>query len=250
MSGHSKWANIKHRKGRQDAARSKTFGKLIREITVAARMGGGDANGNARLRLAIDKARGSNMPKDTIERAIAKGTGEGSEGQLEEVTYEGYGANGVAIMVEAITDNRNRTAGEIRHIFTKHGGNLGTDGCVAWMFKTWGIVQVDREKASEERVIEVALDAGADDVVEEGDYLEVRTTPDSFDDVLEKIKAAGFTPIEAEVSRRPGNVVTLDADQAGRILKLLDLLQDHDDVQKVYSNFDVPDEVLEKLSQG
>jgi YebC/PmpR family DNA-binding regulatory protein len=250
MAGHSKWANIKHRKGRQDAAKGKVFGKLIREITIASRMGGGDPAGNPRLRLALDKARKSSMSKDTIERAIAKGSGAGGENEsLEEVTYEGYGPNGVAIMLEVITDHKGRTTPEIRHLFSKYGGNLGTDGCVGWLFETRGVIQVPTASVAEEKLIEVALDSGADDVTTEGDHYEVRTAFEGFDRVHEAIKAAGITPSNAEVTKIPTTEVSLQEDEARTVLKLLEMLEDHDDVQVVHSNFHVSDEIMAKLSE-
>ena len=249
MAGHSKWANIKHRKGRQDAARGKIFGKLIREITIAARLGGPDPNANPRLRLALDKARGANMPKDTTERAVKKGSGGGDADALEEVIYEGYGAKGVAVMIECITDNKNRTTPEIRHLFSKYGGNLGTDGCVAWIFETKGVLHVSKDGVDEDRLMEVALEAGAEDVVEEDTYFEVRTGPDDFEAVQGALKDAGLETQSSEVSRIPSNNIVLSEEDAPKVLRLLDMLQDHDDVQHVHSNFDVPDEVLEKLGQ-
>ncbi len=251
MSGHSKWANIKRRKESQDSARGKVFGKVIREITVAARLGGGDPSGNARLRTAIDKARGANMPNSTIERAIKKGTGgdQGAEA-FAEVTYEGYGPSGVAVMVDVITDNRNRTTAEVRHLFTKYGGNLGQDGCVSWIFETKGIIQVSRDAISEERLMEIALEGGAEDVVDEKDYFEVFSAPEDFDHVRERIRKEGVEPISAEVTKRPTTAVTLEEKDADKVLKLVDLLQDHDDVQQVYSNFDISEEVLERLGQA
>jgi YebC/PmpR family DNA-binding regulatory protein len=195
MAGHSKWANIKHRKGRQDAARNKVFGKVVREVTVAARLGGADPEANPRLRLALDKARSVNMPKDNIERAIKKATGGDGGGEtLEEATYEGYGTRGVAVMLEVITDNRNRTTPEIRHAFSKHGGNLGTDGCVSWIFETKGLIHVSQDGVEEDRLMEVALEAGAEDVIEEDDYYEIRTAPEDFDTVLNAVQGAGPVP--------------------------------------------------------
>lgn len=187
------------------------------------------------------------MPKDTVQRAIAKGTGDGGGEALEEVTYEGYGANGVAVMVECITDNKNRTTPEIRHVFSKYGGNLGTDGCVSWIFKTIGVIEIPRDGVDGDKLLEVALEAGADDVVEESDYFEVRTSPESFDAATDAVKAAGFEPSRAEVTKVPDNVITLDESDAAKVVKLLTILEDHDDVQQVHSNFDCPDEVLEKL---
>ena len=250
MAGHSKWANIKHRKGRQDAARNKVFGKLIREVSVAARMGGGDPDANPRLRLALDKARAANMPKDNLQRAVAKASGEGSADSFEEVTYEGYGAKGVAIMLEVITDNKNRTTPEIRHAFSKHGGNLGTDGCVAWIFETRGVIQVNREAVDEDRLMELTLEAGAEDVIEETNFFEIRTTAEDFEAVRAAVEGAGIEMASAEMTRIPQNSISLSEGDAPKVLKLLDFLEDHDDVQKVHSNFDVSDEVLEKLSQS
>jgi len=248
MAGHSKWANIKHRKGRQDAQRGKLFGKLIREITIAAR-GGGDPDANPRLRLAIDKARKASMPKDTIERAVAKGSGAGDAGeQLEEVVYEGYGPKGVAVMIEVITDNKNRTTPEIRHLFSKYGGNLGTDGCVAWIFEVRGVIQVPKDQVEEDRLMELALENGAEDMVEEEEYFEVRTSFEAFEPVRQVIEGAGITASSAEITRIPQNTISLDEDDAKGVLKLLDMMEEHDDVQNVHSNFDVSDEVMAKLS--
>ncbi len=249
MSGHSKWANIKRRKESQDATRGKVFGKLIREITVAARMGGPDPNANSRLRTAVDKARGANMPNNTIERAIKKGSGEGGADTFEEITYEGYGPNGVAVMVDAITDNRNRTTAEVRHIFSKYGGNLGQDGCVSWVFETKGIIQVAKDDIAEERLMEIALESGAEDVVDEEEYFEVLSSPEDFATVSDVIKKEGVNPISAEITRRPTTMVALEETDAMKILKLLDLLQDNDDVQQVSSNFDVSEEIMERLGQ-
>jgi YebC/PmpR family DNA-binding regulatory protein len=248
MAGHSKWANIKHRKGRQDAARNKIFGKIIREVSVAARLGGGDIEANPRLRLAVDKARAANMPKDNITRAIAKAAGEGAADNYEEVVYEGYAAKGVALMIEVITDNKNRTTPEIRHMLSKYGGNLGTDGSVAWIFETKGVIVVDREGADEEKLMEVALESGAEDIVEEAQYFEVRTSYETFEAVKTAIEAAGFAPQSAEISKIPQNTVTLDEAGAKSVLKLYDMLNEHDDVQAVHANFDVSDELLEKLT--
>ena len=248
MAGHSKWANIKHRKGRQDAARNRVFGKIMREVTVAARIGGGDIDANPRLRLAVDKARAANMPKDNVTRAIAKASGEGAAESFEEVIYEGYAAHGVALMIEVITDNKNRTTPEIRHMLSKYGGNLGTDGSVAWIFETKGIIVVNREGADEDKLMEVALEAGAEDIIEESNFFEVRTAFETFEAVNRAIEAAGFEPESAEISKIPLNTVALDEAAAKSVLKLYDLLNDHDDVQKVHANFDVSDEILEALS--
>ena len=237
MAGHSKWANIQHRKGAQDAKRGKLFTKLIREITVAARMGGGDAASNPRLRAAIDKALAGNMTKDTIERAIKRGAGEMDGDSYEEIRYEGYGPGGLAVMVDCMTDNRNRTVAEVRHVFTKSGGNLGTDGSVAYLFSKQGIISYP-PGSDEDRIMEVALEAGAEDVVSNDDgSIDVMTTPDAF--------AAAES---AEVTMQPSTTVELDLEGAQNMLKMIELLEDLDDVQNVYSNGDVPNEVLAQLS--
>lgn len=245
MAGHSKWANIQHRKKAQDAKRGKLFTRLIREITVAARMGGSDPDANPRLRLAVDKALGGNMPKDTIERAVKKGAGELDDVQYEEITYEGYGIGGVAIMVETMTDNRNRTVAEVRHAFTKYGGNLGTDGSVAYMFNKIGILSYG-DDSDEDALMEAALEAGADDVVTSEDgSIEVITTEETFVDVKEAMVAAGHEPALAEVTMRADNEIALDVEQGGKMLKLLDVIEELDDVQNVYTNADIPAEALE-----
>jgi len=245
MAGHSKWANIKHKKARQDAKRGKIYTKLIREITVAARMGGGDPADNPRLRLAMDKALGANMPKDTIERAIARGAGGQDESSVEELTYEGYGPGGVAILVEAMTDNRNRTVAEVRHAFSKHGGNLGTDGSVAYLFNRRGVVSF-APGADEDQVMEAALDAGAEDIdVEEDESISVITPWEQLSGVVDALTGAGFTPDDAEVSMVPTTYAVCDEDQAEMVLKLIDALEELDDVQNVYSNGDFPDTVLQ-----
>lgn len=247
MAGHSKWANIQHRKGAQDAKRGKLFTKLIREITVAARLGGGDPAANPRLRAAMDKALTANMSKDTIERAIKRGSG-GLEGQsYEEVRYEGYAPGGVAVMVDCMTDNRNRTVSEVRHAFSKCGGNLGTDGSVAYLFTKSGIISYPKE-SDEDKIMEVALEAGADDVVgyEDGS-VDVITTPESLVDVKEGMTAAGLDPESAEVTMRAATDVALQVEDAAKMLRLLEMLEDLDDVQNVYSNADISEEVLEKL---
>ena len=247
MAGHSKWANIQHRKGVQDAKRGKLFTKLIREITVAARMGGGDASANPRLRLAMDKALTANMSKDTIERAIKRGMG-ALEGQhFEEVRYEGYAPGGVAVMVDCMTDNRTRTVGEVRHAFNKCGGNLGTDGSVAYLFSKNGVLSY-AAGSNEDKIMEVALEAGADDVVSNDDgSIDVLTSPENFVDVKEAMAKAGLEPEGAEVTMRAATHVTLEADDAAKMIKMLEMLEDLDDVQNVYSNADIPDEVLAKL---
>jgi YebC/PmpR family DNA-binding regulatory protein len=247
MAGHSKWANIQHRKGAQDAKRGKLFTKLIREITVAARISGGDAASNPRLRAAIDKALTANMTKDTIERAVKRGSGELDDQHYEEVRYEGYAPGGVAVMVDCMTDNRNRTVGEVRHAFTKCGGNLGTDGSVAYLFTKTGVISYPAG-SDENRIMEIALEAGADDVVSYPDgSVDVLARPDDFDVVKAAMTAAGLEPDRAEVTLRAATDVTLDAEDAARILRLTEMLEDLDDVQNVYSNADIPDEVLAKL---
>ena len=246
MAGHSKWANIQHRKGRQDAKRGKIFTKLIKEITVAARMGGGDPNFNPRLRGAIDKALSQNMTKDSIERAIKRGTGELEGAHYEEIRYEGYGPGGVAVMVECTTDNRTRTVGEVRHAFAKHGGNLGTDGSVAYLFRKLGVLTYPAG-TSEDKVMEAALAAGADDVIANEDgSIEVLTVPDAFENVCRAMEQAGLAPEHAEIVQRASTDVRLDGEEAEKMLKLMDVLEDLDDVQNVYTNADFPDEVLER----
>lgn len=248
MAGHSKWANIQHRKGRQDARRGKLFTKLIREITVAARMGGGDPDANPRLRAAIDNALGNNMPKDTVERAVRRGTGEEGIDPVEEVRYEGYGPNGVAVMVDCMTDNRNRTVAEIRHAFNKCGGNLGTDGSVAYLFNHTGVISF-ADGVDEDRLMEAAMEAGAEDIVSHEDgSLDVLTNPDEFVDVKERIIKAGFEPESAEVTMRAAVDVKVDRETAENIMKLFEMLDDLDDVQNVYSNADFPDEVLAEFA--
>ncbi len=239
MAGHSKWANIKHRKGAQDARRGKLFTKIIREITIAARSGGGgDPKQNPRLRAAMDKALDANMTRDTIERAIKRGTGELEGAQYEEIRYEGYGPGGAAVMVECQTDNRTRTVGDVRHAFTRHDGNLGTDGSVAYLFTKVGVLNF-APGTSEDKVMETALEAGADDVVTDGDgTVEVLTAPERFTPVVEAMKTAGLKPEVAEITQRPANFVSLTGDEAEKMLRLLEALEDLDDVQNVYTNAD------------
>lgn len=248
MAGHSKWANIQHRKGAQDAKRGKLFTKLIREITVAARMSGGDPNTNPRLRLAMDKALTANMSKDTIERAIKKGTGAQDGDNYEEIRYEGYGPAGVAVMVECLTDNRTRTVAEVRHAFTKAGGNLGTDGSVGYLFRKVGICSF-ATGINEDALMEAALEAGAEDVVENDDQsFDVYTEPESFETVRDALIAAGLQPETAEITQKASTVVALDAEDAQKMLNLLERLEDLDDVQNVYSNADIAAEILEKMA--
>ena len=248
MSGHSKWATIKRKKGAADARRGKLFTKIIRELSTAARLGGGDPAANPRLRLVIDKARAANMPKENIERAIQKGTGGGAADSYEEVIYEGYGPAGVAVMVSALTDNRNRTVGEIRHAFTRHGGNLGQSGCVAHLFEKKGVLEFEREGLELDRLYEAALEAGAEDVVEGESLIEVVTDPRHFEAVRDGLAAQGFTAASANVTMRPLTTVKLEGAQAEQMLKLAEALEDLDDVQEVYANFDISEAELERLS--
>jgi YebC/PmpR family DNA-binding regulatory protein len=246
MSGHSKWHTIKHKKGALDAKRGKIFTKLIKEITVAARTGGsGDVDANARLRKAVNDAKAQNMPIDTITRAIKRGTGELEGVNYEEITYEGYGVGGVAVMVETMTDNRNRTVAELRHLFSKNGGNLGESGSVAWMFDKKGYIVVDKDAKAEDELFEIALEAGADDMQAEDDVFEIYTAPENFEAVHEAIKAAGIEPQAAEVSMIPQNYTALEGADAKQMLKLYEALDDHDDVQKVYANFDIDESEME-----
>ncbi len=249
MSGHSKWSTIKRKKGAIDAKKGKLFTKIIKEITLAARLGGGDPEGNARLRQAVAAAKEENMPKDNIERAIKKGTGAG-EGAVnyEEVTYEGYGPGGVAVLVQVMTDNKNRTVAEIRHILSKHGGNLGENGCVAWIFEKKGSILIDKKVLQEDEIMELALDAGAEDVREEENEYEIITDPSSFEQVKKAIDAKGIKSIEARIGMVPQNTVALEEAKAEQMLKMMEKLEDNDDVQNVYANFDISDDVMEKLS--
>jgi len=248
MSGHSKWSSIKHKKGAADAKRGKMFTKIIREISVAARFGGGDPEGNPRLRTAIAAAKGVNMPKDNIERAIKKGTGELEGAHYEESVCEGYGPNGVAILVNLMTDNKNRTLAEVRHAFSKHNGNIGTTNCVAWMFDKKGLIAFEKGKVDEEKLMEVALDAGAEDINDEGTTLEVVTDAKDFETVRDALDKNGLEYLFAKSTMVPQNTVKLDVKEAEQTLKLLEALEDSDDVQDVYANFDIPDEIMEKIS--
>jgi YebC/PmpR family DNA-binding regulatory protein len=246
MSGHSKWSTIKHKKGAADAKRGKVFSKLIKEITIAARIGGGDPDSNPRLRTGIDKARGANMPNDNITRAIKKGTGELEGTSYEESVFEGYGPGGVALYIEVLTDNRNRTVAEIRHLLSKLGGNLGESGCVAWMFTKHGVLTFDKS-VGEEKLMDAALEAGAEDIKDEEDMLTVVTDPGAFDAVRKACVDAGIEPLEAEVTMVPQNTVKLEGNDAEKMLKLMEALEDHDDVQNVSANFDIDSELMEKL---
>lgn len=251
MAGHSKWKNIQYRKGRQDALRGKIFAKLAREIFVAAREGGGNPDYNQKLRLAIAKAKSQNMPNENIERAIKKATGEAGGKAYEHVTYEGYGPGGVAVMVEALTDNRNRTAADMRYIFSKKGGNLGEAGCVAWMFDRKGFLTIDRNSTNqdEDEVLMLALEAGAEDFEVSGYSFEITTTPENFEAVKNALEEHGFTFTQAEVTMIPQNTVSLTGENASKMLALIEALEDHDDVQNIHTNFDINEDEMEKLSQ-
>lgn len=248
MSGHSKWSTIKRKKGAADAKRGKAFTKIIKEIMVAARMGGGDINSNPRLRSAVLAAKAENMPKDNIDRAIKKGTGELEGVTYEEITYEGYGPAGVAMLVQVLTDNKNRTVADVRHIFSKHSGNLGETGCVSWMFENKGLILVDKAGVEEDKLLEVALDAGALDVKDNGKEFEVTVSPAGFEEVKKKTEEAGFKPNYAEVTMVPQTTIRLAGKEAEQMLKLMEGLEDSDDVQKVFANFDIADEEMERLS--
>lgn len=247
MSGHSKWAQIKHKKAKTDLARGKAFSKLIRLITVAARQGGGNIENNARLRLAVQKAREMNMPQENIEKAIKKGTGEIEGVAYEEVTYEGYGPGGVAVMVEATTDNRNRTTAEIRHLFSRYGGSLGESGCVSWVFERQGLISFEKDKVDEEELMMVAIDAGAQDIRTTGTTVDVITAPEDFEQVKKVLDEKGFQYAVAQVTMVPKNTVSVEGKQAQQVLDLIEALEEHDDVQEVYANFDIADELLESL---
>lgn len=247
MAGHSKWANIQHRKNRQDAKRGKLFTKLIREITVSARLGGSDPDANPRLRAAIDNALSNNMTKDTVERAIKRGSGEAGGDNVEEVRYEGYGPGGVAVMVDCMTDNRNRTVAEVRHAFSKCGGNLGTDGSVAYLFNKVGLISYP-VGTDEDALMEAALEAGAEDIITNDDgSIDVITSPDEFMDIKEKLVKGNHSPESAEITMQASTNSTLDIEAAQTMIRLLDMLEDLDDVQKVYSNADIPEDVLAEL---
>ncbi len=248
MSGHNKWSTIKHKKGAADAKRGKIFSKIIKEITIAARMGGGDPEGNPRLRTVLNAARNANMPKDNIDRAVKRGTGEIAGVTYEEVTYEGYGPGGVAVLVEALTDNKNRTVAEIRHIFDKYNGNLGESGCVSWIFEKKGIINVPAQGLTEDQVMELALESGAQDVTMEDDMFEITTDPAEFEAVRKAVEDKGWKIDEASITMVPQNSVKLEGKKAEQMLKMMDVLDDHDDLQNVYANFDISDEEMMKLS--
>ena len=248
MSGHSKWSTIKHKKGKTDAQRGKIFTKIIREITSAVRAGGPDINANPRLRLAVDKARDSNMPSDNYERAILKASGGADGVALEEVTYEGYGPAGVAPMVEAITDNKQRTVSDVRNIFSKNGGNMGSTGCVSYIFTRKGHLTFDKKNNNEETLTMAAIDAGAEDIKTDDGTIEVVTTPENFEKVKNELKKQGFQSVASELALVPSTTVTVTGEDAKKVIKLVETLEDNDDVQNVYANFDIPDEILEQNS--
>jgi len=246
LAGHSKWANIKHKKQKEDKRRSKLFSKLSRRIAVAARKGGGDPEFNPTLRMEIERAKDNNMPNDNIERAIKRGTGELEGVKYEEVVYEGYGPSGVALYIELMTDNRNRTASEIRRILSDHGGNLGEDGCVEWLFERKGFLSIDRQNTdlNEEEIMLEAIELGAEDVSADEDFIEIYTSPSDFEDVKQGFQKQGFEFTTSKLTMMPQNSVELNGSEAKKILRLLDKLEDHDDVQEIYSNFDIPDHIM------
>lgn len=248
MSGHNKWSTIKHKKGAADAKRGKVFSKIIKEISIAARMGGGDADGNPRLRTALNAARTANMPKENVERAIKRGTGELEGVNYEEITYEGYGPGGVAVLVEALTDNKNRTVAEIRHIFDKYNGNLGETGCVNWIFLKKGMLVIPSQGLTEDDVMELAIENGAQDVKMEGDTFEITTDPTDLEPVRKAVEEKGWKIELYDLTMIPQNTVKLDGKKAEQMLKMMDTLDDHEDLQKVYANFDISDEEMMKLS--
>jgi YebC/PmpR family DNA-binding regulatory protein len=245
MSGHSKWHSIKHKKGALDAKRGKIFTKIIREMSIAARLGGGDPASNPRLRTAVDKAKSVNMPADNIKRAIQKGTGELEGASYEDFLLEGYGPGGVAILVEGTTDNRNRTVSEIRHVFTKNGGNLGTAGCVSYLFHPKGSITIGKDKVTEEKLMDLTLEAGADDIQDSGEHWDVFTAPNAHEAVVNALKGAGIEPIEAHLGKYADTNVALEGAKAQQMLKLMEALEDHDDVQNVWANFDISDKEME-----
>jgi YebC/PmpR family DNA-binding regulatory protein len=246
MSGHSKWHSIKHKKAAIDSKRGRAFTKYIKEITIAARIGGGDVDGNPRLRKAILDAKTLNMPADNIKRAIMKGTGELEGGQLEEILYEGYGPAGVALLAEVVTDNRNRTVSEIRHVFSKNGGNMGEAGSVAWMFSKKGYIVIESSKSDEETLMNLAIEAGADDFVNDGATYEIYTSPQAFDPVLSALKEKGIETVSAEISMIPQTSVKVEGKAAQQVIKLMEALDEHEDVQHVYGNFDIEESELEE----
>ncbi len=248
MSGHSKWSTIKRKKEQKDAARGKIFTRIIKEITIAARQGGGSVDANPRLRTAVHAAKAENVPQANIDRAIARGTGDLDGVHYEELVYEGYGPAGVALLVEAVTDNKNRTTSEMRHAFTKHGGNMGETGCVAWMFDQKGTIVMDRTGIDEDEVMMAALDAGAEDILNEGDTLNVLTAVPDFETVRVRLDENGYTSLRAEIGRIPQSTVSVAGKEAQQLLRLMEVLEDHDDVQHVYANFDMDDSMLEEMN--
>jgi YebC/PmpR family DNA-binding regulatory protein len=248
MSGHSKWSTIKRKKGAADAKRGKIFTKLIREIATAARLGGGEVDSNPRLRLAVEKARQANMPKDNILRAIKKGTGGDAADSYEEIVYEGYGPGGTAVYVEVLTDNKNRTVGEVRHVLTRYGGNLGSSGCVGYLFEKKGLITFDSADIDADSLLEAALDAGAEDVIDSSDSIDVVTTPANFEQVKNALEEAGFAAIQGEIAMEPTATVKIEGNEAERMLQLSDALEDLDDVQNVYANFDISDEEMARIA--
>ncbi len=247
MAGHSKWHNIQARKSVQDAKKSKFFTRVTKELMLAAKAGGGDPANNVRLRMAIQAAKGVNLPKDKLEQAIKKGTGELSGGNLDEITYEGYGPGGVAVMIEAATDNRNRTVAEVRHILSKNGGSLGESGCVGWMFEKKGVLSFSKEKYEEEQLLEIGLEHGAEDVSDEGDVFEVTTAPEDYEAVRQGYEAAGIEIMDGEITMIPANTVEVDDETGRKLFKLVDMLEDNEDVQKVYANFDPPESLMAEM---
>lgn len=249
MSGHSKWSTIKRKKGAADAKRGKIFTRLIKEITVAARMGGGDPNGNPRLRSAIAAAKNENMPKDNIERGIKKGTGDLEGAMYEEIIYEGYAPGGVAVLVECLTDNKNRTVADVRYCFSKNGGNMAESGCVSFLFDQKGMIQVESSSTTEDELMDLALEAGADDVVDDGEVFQVLTAPGDFNDVREALEKSGVKIVEASITMLPQTMVDIAEEKvAARVIRLMDALEDNEDVQNVYANFDIDDAIMESLS--
>jgi YebC/PmpR family DNA-binding regulatory protein len=248
MSGHSKWSTIKRKKGAADAKRGKIFTKLIREIATAARTGGGDPDANPRLRLAIEKARAQNMPKDNIERGINKGSGAGDADVYEEAVYEGYGPGGAALLIEVLTDNKNRTVGEVRHVFSRYGGNLGASGCVSYLFEKKGLIQFDREGVDGDALFEAALEAGAEDVVEGENFIDIVSPPGDFEQVKRTLTARGFTPAHAAISLEPSTTVELEGKEAETMLRLADALEDLDDIQSVNANFDISEQEMARIA--
>jgi YebC/PmpR family DNA-binding regulatory protein len=249
MSGHSRWATIKRKKAASDAKRGKLFTQLIRELTIAARQGGPDPAGNPRLRLAIDKARAASMPKENIERAVKKGSGGSDSEALEEIRYEGYGPAGVAVIVDAVTDNRNRTAGEVRHLFSKHGGNLGAHGCVAFLFERRGVIEFERAGVDAERLMEAIIDANARDVIEDADAITAQTAPEDFESVKRALEAKGFAAASAEIQMVPQTTVKLAGKEAESMLKLYEALDEHEDVSRVWANFDISEDEMARVAR-